>query len=89
MVGGRQEAELFLVAKSKSASVLSVGFQGTQLGLQLCSGLGLRSEQKELEPLVQLWAAVIRRERKRRSLLWSSLKARALTSPLGVHFTFQ
>ena len=39
--------------------MLWVSFQGTLPWRQLFSGRGLNLEQKELEPLVQLWAAVI------------------------------
>lgn len=44
---------------------------------QLCSSLGLRSQEKELEPLVQHWATVIGRVQKRQSLLWSPLSTDA------------
>lgn len=56
---GAGKAKLFPGAKSESGSPFSFSFHGTQLRQQLFSGLGLSLEQKEIESLVQLWAAVI------------------------------
>lgn len=61
-----REAVLFLGAKSGCGFLLSVS-RSRSLD-RACLGLGHSLEQKELEPLVQLWVAVISREEKRQSL---------------------
>lgn len=59
---GTKEVKLFLGAKSESASLQLVNVWGIQCGQQMFSGLELSMKEKELEPLVQLWTAVIARD---------------------------